>query len=415
MTHTAVELPKGLRGVLWVLLYAGAITFLLEVRSTNALRAWQIFLVNVLFWSSMAQGALIFAATYDLTRARWGIVFKHFAQGMGLFLPISLLLFLVLFAGSETLLPWVREPLPEKASWLNVPFLFSRDILGLIILYGFGLAYLFYALRPVIGASLHQQGVPHSTLLPLLTRGWRGLKVEQERSQRVLAFLIPLFLILYVVVFSLIGFDWVMSLDPHWHSTLFGAYFFISSFYLGLAATAILAVLLRKSLHLETVVGRKQLHDLGKLLFGFCLVAGDFFWSQYVVIWYGNIPEETEYIILRTKEMPWAVLAWIVLILCFGGPFLVLLSRWVKEHPTTLLSVAAGIVVGMWLERYLLVVPSLWHVSGFPLGWIELLITLGFVAAFLLTYLTFISHFPILQSASEVPDSMPKAAANSSP
>lgn len=403
MVHAVVKLPRGVHGLLWVLLCVGAVTFLFEINGADPQRAWQVFLVNFLFWSSLAQGGIVFAATYDLTRARWGATFRWLAQGMGMFLPISFLLFFVLFAGAETLLPWVRNPVPEKAIWLNIPFLFSRDTLGLVILYGFSLAYLFYALRPMVGASVEQGEAAGSPLLALLAKGWRGLEAEQERSQQVLSFLLPIFLIVYVLVFSLLGFDWVMSLDPHWHSTLFGAYFFISSFYLGLAATVILAVLLRKSLHLEEAHGRMQFHNLGKLLFGFCLVAGDFFWSQYVVIWYGNIPEETRYIILRTREMPWVVISWLVLILCFIIPFATLLSRWAKEHTKFFLGVAVSILVGMWLERYLLVVPSLWHMHDFPFGWIEVLITLGFTAIFLLSYLLFVDRFPGPADSPETP------------
>ena len=394
MALPVVKFSRSGRGILWVLLGVGAVTFLLEMKGSHAQRAWQVFLVNFLFWFSLAQGGIVFAATYDLTRAKWGGTLRWLAQGMGMFLPISLLFFFVLFGGTDMLLPWVTEPVPEKAQWLNVPFLFSRDTLALVILYGFNLAYLFYALRPGVGARLEQhQGAP-SLLVRLLVKGWRGYDAEQERSQHVLAFLVPIFLMVYVVVFSLLGFDWVMSLDPHWYSTLFGAYFFISSFYLGLAATAIIAILLRKSLSLDTMNGHMSFHDLGKLLFGFCLVAGDFFWSQYVVIWYGNIPEETHYIILRTREMPWTVISWLVLILCFIGPFVVLLSRRVKENPKFFLPVASSIVLGMWLERYLLVVPSLGHTHSFPLGWIEVLVTLGFMATFLLSYLAFVSRFP---------------------
>lgn len=394
MARTAVKLPRGVRLGLWVLLCAGAIIFLLAIKSEQPQRAWQIFLVNFLFWSGLAQGGLTFAATYDMTRARWGATFRWLAQGLGVFLPISLLCFFVLFAGADTLLPWVRHPVPEKAVWLNVPFLFSRNTLGLFILYGCGMAYLFYSLRPALGAGLDQDEQPASPLVALLTKGWRGYDVEQERSQQMLAFLVPIYLILYAVVFSLLAFDWIMSLDPHWYSSLFGAYFFISSFYLGLAATAILAIWLQKSLPPAATNRGLQFHDLGKLLFGFCLVAGDFFWSQYVVIWYGNIPEETHYIIVRTQEMPWAVISWLVLILCYVGPFIVLLSRWVKEHARPFLCVTSSIVIGMWLERYLLVVPSLWPAHSLPFGVLEVLITLGFAATFGLTYLAFLDRVP---------------------
>ncbi len=395
-----MKVPKGLRIGLWLLLLAGAVTFGGAIQTAQPLRAWQIFLVNVLFWSGLALGGVAFAATYDLTRARWGPTCQRVAQGMGVFLPLSLGLFLILFTGSTALLPWVHEPLPEKANWLNLPFLISRDTLGLLILYGFALAYLYHALRPTLGADPQQP--PQTVIHRLLTRGWRGTEAEHDHSRRILSFVVPLFLILYAVVLSLIGFDWVMSLDPHWYSTLFGAYFFISGFYVALAATAIFTVMLRVSGALPD--GRSPLHDLGKLLFGFCLVAGDFFWSQYVVIWYGNIPEETEYVILRTREMPWAVLAWLVLILCYIGPFIVLLSRRVKENPVTLTALAIGIVIGMWVERYLLVVPSLWPTSSLPLGWQEVLITGGFFALFLLTYLAAMKRVPLVPRSLDAPD-----------
>lgn len=375
------RLPRKVMSVLWVLIAAGAVTFLLGATGPNSLRAWQIFLVNFLFWSGMAQGGLVFAATYQVTRARWGGAIRRLAEGMGAFLPVSFLLFFLLLFGREVLFPWVLEPIPEKQAWLNAPFLFIRDGLGLLILYGLSLAYLYFSLRPDLGrASKHSS---------LFARGWRGLEAEQERSRRVLAFLAPAFLVLYALVFSLIGFDLAMSLDPRWYSTLFGAYFFMSSFYLALAALTVIAVLGRKHLTLGGQIEQKQFHDLGKLIFGFCLVTGDFFWSQYVVIWYGNIPEETAYVILRTVEMPWAPVAWGVLISAFVIPFLILLSRRVKENPWTLLAVASVIVIGMWFERYLLVVPSLWRHGTFPLGWMELVITLGFFAAFALPYLVF--------------------------
>lgn len=391
---TSRLLPRGLLRLLWVLLGAGVLTFLLEATGPNRLRTWQIFLVNFLFWSGMAQGGLVFAATYDVVRARWGGAVKRLAQGLGAFLPVSFLLFFLLLAGRQVLFPWVNQPIPGKRAWLNTPFLFARDGIGLSILYGLGLASLYYSLRSDLGRAVTHGGDSLPRISALLTRGWRGLEEERGRSQRVLSILLPILLFTYATVFSLIGFDLVMALDPRWYSTLFGAYFFMSSFYLGLAAVAILAVLARRRLGLEEQIGRKQFHDLGTLLFGFCLVTGDFFWSQFVVMWYGNLPEETEYLILRGYEMPWAPLTWTVLLVSFIIPFLLLLSRRVKESPRTLLAIALVILVGMWIERYSLVVPSLWHRPGLPFGWIELLITGGFLAAVALSYSAVLSAFP---------------------
>jgi hypothetical protein len=224
-------------------------------------------------------------------------------------------------------------------------------------------------------------------------------------------------------VLSLIGFDLVMSLDPHWYSTLFGAYYFVGSFYTALAALIILALVVRKNLGLEAVIQDQQFHDLGKLLLAFCLVTGDFFYSQFLVIWYGNLPEETRYVILRVNQAPWSGLAWGVLITCFALPFVVLLSRKIKMKPVAMLVLSSIILVGMWFERFLLVVPSLWKEGEIPFGFLEIFITAGFLGMMVLSVLWFLRVFPALPVAdplfneylrkqSGLADQVEKAASN---
>lgn len=353
-----VLVPKPRRwpaGALWLaglLFVLGAATFFQTISGPKPLRAWQIFLVNFLFWSGISQAGAVFLAILHVTGATWAQPLKRIAAGMTAFLPLSFLFFLVLYFGRESIFPWIANPIAEKAAWLNFPFLFARDGLALFLLTG-------------------------ASLLLVFSRHGRG------------QFFSSVFLLLYTLVYSLIGFDLVMSLSPHWYSTLFGAYFFMSSFYAGLAGLAVVSALSGKWLWLEPEIGSHQFHDLGKLLFGFCMLTGDFLWSQFAVIWYGNIPEETGYVILRGMEMPWATIAWGVLIVGFVIPFLALLSRALKENPRSLLAVGSLILIGMWLERYLLVVPSLGNEKTLPIGWIELFITLGFFAAFCLAQVMF--------------------------
>ena len=187
-----------------------------------------------------------------------------------------------------------------------------------------------------------------------------------------------------------------MSLDPHWYSSLFGGYFFIGNLYLGLAGLTITAILMRKFFRLEEYITISVLHDLGNLTFAFCLLSGDFFWSQFLVIWYGNLPEETGFVITRGMELPWSTLSWGVLIICFIWPFLIMLSRKAKRNPLTLFIICAVIFSGMWLERYVLIVPSLWKGETAPFGLTEIFITLGFLASFVLTFLSFVKRIPLL-------------------
>ena len=142
-----------------------------------------------------------------------------------------------------------------------------------------------------------------------------------------------------------------------------------------------------------------QLHNLGKLMLGFTLMTGDFFYTQFLVIWYGNLPEETEFVILRTQFQPWKTLSWTVLAVCFIFPFLVLLRRRIKMQPMAMLVLSTVILAGMWLERFLLVVPSLWQGQALPLGLTELLISMGFFGIMALCVLLFLQKFPLLPFA----------------
>lgn len=190
--------------------------------------------------------------------------------------------FLVLFAGKATLLQQPALSQPAGGVWLaSIVF---RDTLGLVLLYAVGLTFLYYSIRPELGQADHARTHRFPGTARFLVRTWRGAEIERQRSQRAMAILAPMVLVLYAVVLSLLGFDPVMALDPEWSSTLFGAYFFISNFYLGLAAIAIVTVLARAFLKPDLHIASSALAGLAKLMFAFSLLTGYFLWSQYLVI-----------------------------------------------------------------------------------------------------------------------------------
>lgn len=388
--------PRSIIGVLVGLLTVGLLTFLLGIYAEQPVRAWEIYLVNFLFWTGLAQAGVVFAAIYDICNARWGHVIKRVALGMGSFLPVALLMYVPLFFGRHWLFPWVRNPILEKAAWLNVPFFFFRNGLGLAVMVFLSLLFLYYNLRPQVGRALEHSLITLTPLYRWLTRGWRGFEAEEQWSRRALGALGPAILVTYAIVFSLLGFDLIMSLDPHWYSSLFGGYFFMSSFYLGLAGIAVITIVLRLILRLEKWITASHFHDLGKLLFGFDMLVIGLLWAQYIVIWYGNITEETQYVILRTQVLPWALFSSVALIAGFLGPLIVFFSRRAKQDPFVLLPMGLAIAGGLWVERYVLVVPALWKGPAAPMGFPELLISAGFASAAVLSYLAFIRFFPIL-------------------
>lgn len=374
-----VKFPRALVLFLGILLAAGGILFLAGIGGEQSRRAWQVYLVNFVFFTGLSSGAILFSAILTMTNAGWGRPLKRLAEGMGSFLVVSCLLFWVLYFGREEIFPWVREPAHGKEAWLNTGFLFARDGIGLLILTAVSLGILYNSVRPDRTVSL----------FPGASRAIPGAEGLMEKSRRVQTILSPILAVVYALVLSLIAFDLIMSLDPHWYSTLFGAYYFIGSFYSALAALVLVAGIFRTRLGLQDFIRPGHFSDLGKLLLGFCLITGDFFYSQFLVIWYGNLPEETRYVILRARESPWELLAWTVLIVCFALPFVVLLSRKFKFHPRAMMALAGIILLGMWLERFLLVVPSTWKMKNFPLGLMEVLITGGFIGLFGLTLIGF--------------------------
>jgi len=382
MSHRTKGLSGQWRGVLWLLTFAGMVAFFLGVTGATPLRAWQAYLVNMVFFTGLAQGMVVLAATLQMTKAQWGRPVKRLAELAAYFLPLSLVFLVIFYFGRAIVFPWIEHPIPAKQAWLNDSFLFARDFLGLLALAALSYAFLKNSLKP------------DRMTMAAMTRDDDSTHVQTalQRSGTIATVLV----LAYAVIYSLLAFDLIMSLDPHWYSTLFGAYYFITSFLTGMASLVVILVIARKRFGLQSYIGAKQFHDLGKLIFGFTIVAGDFFWSQFLVIWFGNLPEETQYVILRIREMPWAALSYIVLFGAFAIPFVLLLGRGVKKKPNAMLAIAVMLLIGMWLEKFLLVVPSIWHEGTLPLGISELLITLGFLSIFVLTYAFAISRHPIL-------------------
>jgi len=351
--------------------------FLFQVSGQHPERAWQAYLVNFILWSAVAQGGLLFSVVLHVTKARWGKPLQGLAESFAAFFPISFVLFLLLFTGKAFVFPWLGGDLHGKEGWLTIPFLFTRDAAGLLILYGLGFAYLRHGL--------------------MLKRS-QGDDAERNREARQsrMTLIAVLYIMAYAAVLSLLAFDLVMSADPQWVSTLFAPYGFVKAFYMGLGALIILAALVRIR-HREAALEASHFHDLGKLFFAFCLLWADFFYCQFLVIWYGNIPEETSYIIQRTMTLPWSRLAWAVFILSFVIPFLILLNKEVKTRPRFMIGLCSMVFVGLWLEHYLLLGPALNPgADSIPINAADILIALGFLGLMAMAVRFALVRFPEL-------------------
>ncbi len=379
------------------LIVIGFGTFAAVLFGAHPGRAWQAYLINFLVWSAIAQGGLLFSAVMHITKARWSGPLASIAETFASFFPVSFLLFLGLYLGKSHLFPWIGEDLHGKEVWLNIPFLFSRDAAALLVLYGVGFTYLFFSL----GAKLHKEE-PSGTFRRILYKLWGSGQADPERFRKPMSLFSVLYIFAFALVLSLIGYDLVMSMDPHWYSTLFGAYHFVKAVYIGLGAIIIFAAVLHMDPNNGWHIESKQFHDIGKLFFAFCLVWADFFYCQLVVIWYGNISEETAFVIERTMLIPWRPLAWTVFVLCFIAPFLILLRRDVKTQPKFMMGLCILVITGIWLEHMLLLGPSLnHHATSLPLGFPEFLITIGFLGLMILSVGYYMKLFPEIEPSGE--------------
>jgi hypothetical protein len=298
---------------------------------------WWMLLVNFLFWGGIAQGMIIWAAILRAAQATWAAGVNRVARSAVHFLPVSLVLFALLFAGREHWLTWLHHPVPAKAKWLNEGFFFARNAAALLVLTGLSYWYVlaYRRLEPREGEE------PSDHAAAVVNRLAIGL------------------ILAYVVVYTLLAFDLVMSLEPHWYSTLFGAYYFVGNQYAAMAAIIIVATLAGRAAGLEKHLDSHRFSDMGNLMMGFGILFSGFVFAQWLTIWYGNIPEEATYLHHRLYLFPWRAVGIAILVILMFGPFLLLQSRAAKSTPGRLVWIAAMVFAGLWLERWMLVVPAL--------------------------------------------------------
>ena len=387
-------------GTYWLffaLVIIGIAAFVYGLFGQHPEKAWQAYLINFLLWSAIAQGAVLFSAVMHMTNSRWSGPLSGLAESFTAFFPLSFILFLVLFLGRTHLFPWLHEDLHGKEVWLNIPFLFTRDGLGLLILYILGFGYLFNAMQLKIDPRQTRGKFRQS-----IYRAWKLNNRNPEIIKRRMTAWGGFYIFGFTLVLSLIGYDLVMSMDPHWISTLFGAYHFVKAFYVGLGALIILAAIIRLKQGDASGLKENHFHDVGKLFFAFCLLWADFFYVQLIVIYYGNIPEETHYVILRTMLAPWNKLAWAIFIVCFIAPFIILLNKKIKTKPILMIIICSVVIIGIWFEHLLLLGPALSHdAKSIPLSVSDGLISLGFLGLMVIAVRFFLNMFPELVLVKE--------------
>ena len=350
-THAAAELSQedlvlGPAGARWfralaALGAAGLAVALALAASTEGGwdRFYPSYLVGFVFFLSLALGALFFVLVQHATRAGWSVAVRRLAEAVApnVLFPMALLAVPVLF-GLRSLYPWTDEAavaadhlLHAKAAWLNAPFFIARTAF-------------YFAVWSAFAIWFHRTSV-------------RQDKTGDPRLTQTMETTSAAALILFAFTVTFFAFDFLMSLTPHWYSTIFGVYFFAGCVLGYFALMTVLAVTVQGAGRLRRTITVEHYHDMGKLIFAFTVFWAYIAFSQYMLMWYANLPEETIWYAAR-QAGSWS--AWSLLLL-FGHflvPFLALMSRDVKRRKPLLVAGAVWMLAMQWADVYWLVMPG---------------------------------------------------------
>lgn len=377
MTDTAsIQVPTRIRNLAVSLLAVGVVTAIYGVIFAPE-RAWPNLLLNGFYITSVGVSAMFFLAAQRATGARWSASLRRIPEAFLPILPLAALLMLALFFGRHVLYSWsnpgamAAEPaIAGKLRYLQPSWVFTRMVIVLV-------TWMVFA-RLFRRASVQQDAHPEL-----------GLVLHEKMTRYAVAF-IPVF----ALTLTLAAFDWLISADPKWFSTMYAFYVFAGTFVQGIAAITLAVVLLKEHGPMRDTVSDHQLHDLGKMLFAFSTFWAYIWVCQYLLTWYGNIPEEVSHYVTRTNG-PWIYLFALNLLVNWVVPFLVLISVRAKCTSKVLKPIALLLLCGHWLDLYLLVMPSIWKIP--KIGFTEIAIGGGCMA---LLFLVFVKT---LNKASLVP------------
>ncbi len=404
-------IPAGVMGLCIFLIAVGLMSFLGGLFIDPA-TTWRAYHVNFIYWAGLSQCGVVLAAALVIVGARWSGPVRHIAEGLSAWVPISFILCLFSYFGREYIFePWIHQAPHGKEGWLTVGRVYALDLSILAVLTVLTRMFLKASVRPALKDYAERATVAKDFFV-YWAKGWRGDEEEALASEKRLHWLAPVIALVYVFGYTIIGYDQVMSLNPTWFSTMFGWYFGWGGWLCAICATALIAVLLRDSPGWEGQITRARMHDLGKMIFAFSIFWMYLFFGQYIVIWYANLPEETQWLDTRLGSQflqdtwywassrldePYVKLSMTAWAFCWWVPFWVLLGEEPKKTPRILGIVAFTVLIGFWLERNALIWPALAPEDGGSwFGGIQIGLALGFLGAFSLVYLTYSRIFPTL-------------------
>lgn len=362
-----IENPGVLKGgntlsvVFFIMAMVGLISFLV-LFSESREHAWTAFLRSHFYFLGVSMCALFFVVIQWVTTSMWSAPVRRIAEAFTGYVPFVLLSTLILFLGAHSLFEWThvekvsKDPvIAGKLGYLNMTFFVIRTLVAVM-------GWILFA-RKIVGASLRSDtGVPYQPIF------------EGNRKFGVA------FLAFFAISFSMSAFDQLMSLDPHFFSTMFGVYTFAGSYQTFFAFLAIAVICLKRAGYLNRLVNENHIHDIAKLMFAFTVFWAYTGFSQYMLIWYANLPEETGYFLLRFNEgwTPWSISLFIGK---FFLPFFLLLPRGNKRSEEIVFLTAIWIIIMEYLDLNWMIQPQVFA-EGPKFHIADVGVWLGFLGVF---------------------------------
>jgi hypothetical protein len=383
--------------VMLVIFALGALTFIVGLFVAPD-RVWRAFHANWLFAATLSSAGCTFVAVQRITTARWSREIIRLLEGYVAFLPVALVfLMLTVFVGENHVFPWTHEayPVPEKALYFGPVFFTIRVLLVFLIITALSLWYIYTSVRLDVGMNPDWKGAGWAEKLRTRMRtGFRDERREIHSTHSLQGKLAVWMVIAFGFGWSVLAWDLSMGLSLHFQSALYGWWFFMGGWLNALGLFTILTIWWRRHLGAYELIKEVHFHDLGKLVFAFTAFWGYLTFGQYLVIWYGNLGEETHFMRLRLIS-PWKYITVTSVVLVFVFPFFGLLSRAAKVFLPTLVFFAIASLTGMWLMRYIEVYPSTYgEVARAPFGIWEIGVLMLYVGAWGWVYAQFMDAFP---------------------
>jgi Ni/Fe-hydrogenase subunit HybB-like protein len=392
--------------VAMALLVAAAFAFGVQLRyglrvwGINRPVMWAFDITNFVFWIGISHAGTLISAILRVSGVQWRRPVTRCAEAITVFALMVGALFPIIHLGRPQLFYWLIPYPNQRYLWPNFRSPLAWDFFAINTYLLGSTIYLYLPLIPDLALARDKSKGFRRRFYQVLSLGWRGTQIQWSRLERAVQVMAVIIIPVAVSVHTIVSWDFAMAIQPMWHSTIFGPYFVAGAIFSGIAALIIAMAIVRRAFHLQKYLQPVHFNNLGLLLLTMSLIWFYFTFAEYLTTYYGNEPFEMA-IFWSKVNGPYSPLFYAMVAGCFLIPVPILAIKRLRTITGTVVA-SACILVGMWLERFLIIVPTLAH-PRMPFNWgtyqptlVEITLTLGTFAYFLLLYAIFVKLFPVI-------------------